>query len=179
MECQIFIKGFEFLFTLIEWVKSEDMRLFRRHGSGRQSTSKESRSVLWILSRQSSWREGIFFDIQPMWTCKQGRIVEIVSAPKIVLMSTTVKYFLLTWVPVATKSLLSLWPHVRAVTALWKWKIFLDTEILSSSEVLKWCLRESVFFKASDFSTLNLSFHSLFMLKERGQCCLMKLELTL
>ena len=92
--------------TFIECVNRLDMRLLRRQGSGRQSTSAESPSVLCIFRRQRSCREGIFLEIQPIWTWRSMSCC------------CCTLNCLLAWVPVATNSLLSLWPQVKAVTAL-------------------------------------------------------------
>ena len=60
--------------AFIECVKRLDMRFFRRQGMGSKSTWVCSCRVLWIFSRHRSCREGIFFEIQPMWTCIQYKV---------------------------------------------------------------------------------------------------------
>lgn len=70
--------------TLIVWVNSMPMRFWSRHGSGKSWTWPAFLSELWILRRLSNCKEAMDEETQPKWIS----------------------------FPVATKSLLSLWPHV-------------------------------------------------------------------
>ena len=75
-------------FTLIVWVNSMPMRFWSRHGRGNSWTWSGFLSELWILSRLNNCKEPMVGETQPIWIS----------------------------FPVATKSLLSLWPHVMAET---------------------------------------------------------------
>ena len=87
---------FFFQLTLMVWVKSIPIRFWSLQGSGKSWTWSAFFSELWIFRRLNSCKDPIVGETHPMWIS----------------------------FPVATKSLLSLWPHVIAVTGNWKKKGF-------------------------------------------------------